>query len=316
MKGILFFALVAAALAHWPYANNEDRFRTSSLTIHGSATQHRQYFWIFYPLNNQMQPTFQLKFPERDPMVTYTLQLSHVAEVIPNGGTFNLVQESMVPFSAELWAPEPPLWFFDEETFGEVIELEFNPDAADGRIDGWLVSTIIIRIYPDSLDDLVDILVYLQDYHFVHPESFLAVFWKLASSHKGSTDSELPAAMPLSVEFHDLTFELDADIHVNNVYNHHDHRNSVARKPFAAQKKKVRKPSLHRKAMLDMKQRSFERKVSTKRGDWPEESTSGQLWFTGGYIATVFGQYPGQLKTGLDIASTVTIALRTLHLRV
>lgn len=310
MKSVIILALVAATWAHWPYAELEHKFRMSSIAVAGNGHDvDTEYAWIFTPLNNQKQPTFQLRFPRK--LVTYTLQLSHVAEVKPSGGVFQLVPMSAITFNDVEWFPTSGKWYYDEETFGEVVELELRPDAEAQEEFGWNMA-IRLSIFPDSQDDLVDIRVMFDNYHFLGDptleefkdiETQYAIFFKLVSST--GEEAEL-RNLPLSVDWDLIKFEVDSSVLIDDPEKEHPLRNATQ---SSAKKSKVKRTSFDR--ATTEKVRSMMR---TRVADLPqpEHETTAQLWFTGGYIATVVGLLPGDY-TGGSIWTVVTLSLRTPH---
>lgn len=324
MKVLILLALAAVTVAHWPYADQDDKFRMSAMTVmSGGVDASAHYTWYFKPLNNQLQPTFQLSFPNvkannnmNSKGLVYTLVLDHLAEIMHNGGTYNIVPETTINFNTVQWYFQDFFWFYDDESFGEVIEFVLEPyDLMDGEyaqvglLDN-IEATIHVRMYPDSEDDLVDVMVYFVDYQFTGKESLLAVFWKLVSS----TGESYERNVPLSLDFSAVSFEVDSDVHLTCYKNKRTDRER--REPRDEESRGL---TASRGNMLKMRKMSEERKVARGTAvaarDWPAGHTTSQIWITGGFIATVFGTVPNYDNCPVaDIASVVTLSIRSTRL--
>lgn len=309
MTPIILLALVSAAFAHWPYADLEHKFRMSSIAIAGNGHDlDTQYAWIFSPMNNQRQLTFQLRFPRK--LVSYTLQLSHVAEVKPTSGIFQLVPSSAINFNDAKWFPSSGNWFYDEETFGEVVMLTLQP-YSQKLDDLWDVS-LLLKIYPDSQDDLIDVKIMFNDYQFVgDPEvddvsTQYAIFFKVVSST--GEEAEL-RNLPLSVDWDLIKFEVNSEVLIDDPEVKHPTRNGTSSKKSSKHTKKAATTFETKEEAEDFKAllRTRSRPASA-----PSHETTAQLWFTGGYIAAVVGIIPGDY-TGGAVWTVVTLSLRTPH---
>lgn len=320
MKSLFFVALIAVAAAHWPYPDKIDKFRPSGLLIGGAALSlDPSFHWTFAPLNNQLIPTFQMRFPHA-PVPThnsragliYTISLDHLAEVVPSSGTFTIVPATMINFNERVWYTDSFTRFYDVESMGEVIELlfqgfELTADAATDFATAKIVdllyypTSIRIRAYPDSADDLVDITVHIDNYHFLHTEIYtdisvtpnvqkyralsqLALFWKISAS----TGEQPDRNVPLALDFDAMTFEVDADVKFTSGAaaaatpclrkRSEEGANSTLSMPNYEAVQQLSRAS--RKAYI---QNLFNRTTSTL------DHTSSQLWISGGFVALVIG---------------------------
>jgi hypothetical protein len=330
MKSIVFLALVAAAVAHFPYADLDDKFRQSSLIVASSDSALRAnipFAWQFAPINNQLLPTFQLRFPnlntDSHPEGTiYTVALDHLAEVLPTGTGFSLVPASTISFSGVSWYFDDTYWWYDEETFGEVItfslvpwnfewdEEDFPSNSQVNQLDNWLTTTIWLSIYPDSSDDLVDISIWFDGYHFLEEVDGqqLALFFKVVSSI-GETYNQ--RNVPLAIDFEALSFELDSEIYVSS-----GGKKRVVRANATSAVRHRKNKLVTKKVMEKLSAASAQRKARSvgKRQTWAElqslSKTTGQLWISGGYVATVIGLVPDDIPDDAQLFITVTLGLR------
>lgn len=322
MKSLILVTVLAAmAAAHWPYADLKDKFRISSIAVAGNNDHHSgaesMYSWIFYPTNNQRSPTFQLRFPSK--MVTYTLQLTHASEVksIGNGG-FELVPNSIIDFAETEWFASRGNWYYDE-SFGEVIELDIAPNPITRLDEVWDIS-VAMKIFPDTQDDIVDITLKFNNYQFVgtgEVRTFYAVFFKLTSS--SGTDSEDFKNLPLSVDWDMLRLEVNADVMIDDPQTNHTRRSIQAeraarqvhnaKRPNAVRAAKRRDTLPAARAVLRSQLRHEHAAHSL---DTPTHSTTGQLWYSGGYIACIVGLMPGDF-TGGRVWADLTLGIRSLR---
>jgi hypothetical protein len=337
MKSIVFLALVAAAVAHWPYAEQEDKFRVSGLSLLGSSLAlDPTFYWIFSPLNNQLLPTFQIRFPHA-PLSTsnsqsglvYTIVLDHLAEVLPNGGTFTLVPGTTINFNDVIWFTDTFTRFYDDESMGEVIEFlvqAYDSDVFDDLTDtgdatgdsiidmALFPVSIRIRLFPDSADDLVDLTVHIHNYTFVDtetvngvelPETHLAIFYKIAAS----TGDEPSRVVPLSLDYEAISFEVDGDVKFDACSKKRSMRRNNATKT-------TRKT--HAPVVANSRTMKKLAKVSRQVDMFPYpdttlEHTTVQLWISSGYVAAVIGVVPDDLATCVSLQTTSTIAVRTFR---
>jgi hypothetical protein len=345
MKSIVFLALVAAAVAHFPYADLEDKFRMSSLIIGGSGNaivstppDVAPFAWYFSPINNQLLPTFQLRFPNqahashpvnpatRHPEgIIYTVALDHIAEVLPgsatNSRTYTIVTGSTISLSTVSWYFEDTYWWYDEEYFGEVITFSLVPWSFDWEeedlrrdvhcnlLDNWLDTAIWLSIYPDSLDDLVDISVWLDGYRFLDGAEgqHVALFWKLISSVGEKPNHR---NLPLSLDYTAMTFELNSDVLVSSGSVKRPLNRAAPRATESHRKGKI----VTRKVMQKIADAISDKKAAGKRHAWTDKRalkhTTGQIWLTGGYVATVIGLVPEDVPDRSQLFITVTLSLR------
>lgn len=329
---------VAAAIAHWPYPDQEDKFRTSGVSINGnSATLDSNFHWVFSPFNNQLAPTFQLRFPNVPLVMTnskngllYTISLDHLAEVAPGSGTFSVKPGTLISFDTLLWYTDVVSRFYDVESMGEVIETvlysyenfgEWNGVGTHDLLNQFPVA-IRIRIFPDSQDDLVDITIHIEDYVFMGwdttetPQiatSHLALFWKLSSS-----SGEAPfRSIPLGLDYEIMTFEVEPDVkflHDNACPPKRSMRNATSVAPF----------SLNRATMKALRKQNMKRlcpEPTDVMFQYPlapnaVDHTTAQMWISSGYVATVFGVIPSDI-TGtvncIDIETTVSLSARSFR---
>lgn len=307
MKSLVFLSLVVAALAHWPYPDHDDKYRHSGLAISSrSIALAHEYQWLLFPVNNQFVPNFYLTFPHARTAtsnrlgVTYTISLDHLAEITPDLGTFQLVPGSQTQFQEVLWFTEKFERSYDVQSLGEVITMTFeaytNP-AADPTVD-YKTSTLvhnvpqdypailIMTVYPDSADDIIDFFLWIDSYQFTVSGSQLAVFWKVSSSNGDDFDRSIP----LAVEYDVMALEVDPTVifkmskpcvHTRGVNT----INATRSGPFVNNRRTL---TALRTASRAPHQSLIDTAATFDR-------TSSQLWISAGYVASVIGILPGDV---------------------
>jgi hypothetical protein len=259
MKSLVFVTLFAVA-----FSALQDKFRASGVTVMGNSGN-----WVFFPLNNEDVPTFQLMFPYMTSSVsnsnngiTYTIVIDHLAEVVPAGGMYRIVADTKTDIALQTrWTLNS--WDLTYDGLDELVT--FNFVSSDH------VELISLHVHPGSDDAIVDIYYVNQEYGFtsyVLQQPQLALFYKIAAS-----TGEAPIqGLPLSVTYEAMTFSLEADF------------------MFLSTSGCTKKRSVPRHALP----------IPTLLQSSTTDHTSASIWISNGNLAAVFGVVPEDIDHALD----------------